>query len=219
MQQITKLRLPFEGSWFVLNGGDTKKLNHHHGNKAQHYAFDFIYMSKESRSFSGDGKSTLDYFSFGKPILSPADGKVIEAVDGVNDNEPGRGNYLAGAGNYIVIEHTPTEYSFIAHLKKSTIEIKTGDKVISGQQLGECGNSGSSFTPHLHYHLQNSKVLLTYQLAYYERDIVEEDLPYTINYTEYASGIKVAFSDVILNGELIRYYSPKQTDLISCNVG
>ena len=28
-----------------------------------------------------------------------------------------------------------------------------------GQSLGQCGNSGNSSEPHLHYHLQNSPVL------------------------------------------------------------
>lgn len=34
------------------------------------------------------------------------------------------------------------------------IRFKKGDQVRAGDQLGECGNSGNSSLPHLHYHLQ-----------------------------------------------------------------
>jgi len=37
--------------------------------------------------------------------------------------------------------------------------VKPGDKVKRGQILGQCGNSGNSSEPHIHYHLQHSPVL------------------------------------------------------------
>jgi hypothetical protein len=42
MKQITKLYLPFDGEWLTFWGGDSAKLNHHHGVDSQNYAFDFI---------------------------------------------------------------------------------------------------------------------------------------------------------------------------------
>ena len=47
----------------------------------------------------------------------------------------------------------------MAHLKRGSIVVQAGDKVKRGQLLGQCGNSGNSSEPHLHYHLQNSLVL------------------------------------------------------------
>ena len=57
-----------------------------------------------------------------------------------------------------IIDHENGEFSFLAHLKKSTIVVTAGDRIEIGQYLGLCGNSGHSSEPHLHYHLQNTPV-------------------------------------------------------------
>lgn len=211
----TLLNLPFLGNWFVLNGGDTRELNHHHGNKAQNFALDFTKVNKAGKSFKNDGKKNEDYFCFGEPVLSPGDGVVVEAVDGVKDNKPGNGNYLAGAGNYIVIRHLDKEYSFIAHLRLGTVRVKAGDKVGVGDQLGECGNSGTSFAPHLHYHLQDSDILVTYDRDYDSSDLSKGNFPTKIDFEEYAAGIEAQFFDVIVNGGNKQLHNPQRGELIS----
>jgi len=211
----TRLQLPFSGTWFVLNGGSISKLNHHHGNKAQNFAFDFTKLNKTGKSFKDDGKSNEDYFCFGEPILSPDNGVVVEAVDGVKDNKPGNGNYLAGAGNYIVIKHTDKEYSFIAHLRNGSVSVKAGDSVRVGDRLGECGNSGTSFAPHLHYHLQDSDILVTYDCDYDTSDLSKGNFPTKINFEEHAAGIEVQFSNIIVDGENEKLHSPERGQLVS----
>jgi len=47
----------------------------------------------------------------------------------------------------------------LAHFKRGSITVKPGDKVKRGQVLGQCGNSGNSSEPHIHYHLQHSPIL------------------------------------------------------------
>jgi peptidase M23-like protein len=209
------LNLPFLGTWFVLNGGVTEKLNHHHGNKAQNFAFDFTKVNKDGKSFGGVGKNNEDYFCFGEPVLSPGDGLVIEAVDGVKDNKPGNGNYLAGAGNYIVIRHSDREYSFIAHLRQGSVSVEAGDSIGVGDQLGECGNSGTSFAPHLHYHLQDSDILVTYACDYDDSDLSKGNFPTRIDFEENAAGVEVRFSNVIANGNNKQLHSPKRGELVS----
>ena len=78
---------------------------------------------------------------------------VAESVD---DNVPGSMNPAVPAGNHLVIDHGNGEYSLLAHFRKGTVAVKTGDKVEPGQLVGRCGNSGNSSEPHLHYHLQNA---------------------------------------------------------------
>ncbi len=209
------MKLPFLGTWFVLNGGSTSKLNHHHGNKAQNFAFDFTKVNKVGKSFKNDGKSNKDYFCFGESVLSSGDGVVVEAVDGVKDNKPGNGNYLAGAGNYIVIRHAYKEYSFIAHLRNGSISVKAGDSISVGDRLGECGNSGTSFAPHLHYHLQDSDILVTYACNYDASDLSKGNFPTKIDFEESAAGIQVQFSNVIVNGSNKQIHSPKRGELVS----
>ncbi len=156
MRNATQLKLPFDGKWFVEWGGDTKKLNYHRVSVAQRGAFDFVGHDKYGKSYKGPGTHNEDYYVFGKDVLAPADGEVLEAVTGVRDNKPGQTNLFAVGGNYLLIKHSPKEYSFIAHLRQGTTKVKAGDKVKTGQKVGECGNSGNSSEPHIHYHLQTS---------------------------------------------------------------
>ncbi len=212
MAQKAHLQLPFSGEWFVLNGGDKLSINHHHQNRAQKYAFDFTKIDNRGHGFKNEGKDNQDYYAFGQPILAPGDGVVIEAVDGVRDNTPGRGNYLAAAGNHIIIQHGPDEYSFIAHLKQGSASVKMGQRVTTGQPLGMCGNSGVSFAPHLHYHLQDSLLLDQYKVTYTDNDLRKAPFP-KLEIVEYtAQGIKVRFANVAGHS---RPYSPVQGDLVT----
>ncbi len=150
-----------------------------------------------------------------RPVLSPADGVVVEAVDGVKDNLPDYGNYLAGAGNYIVIKHSDNEYSFSAHLRNDSVAVKAGEDVKTGDKVGECGNSGTSFAPHLHYHLQDSQTLVTYKSKYDSSDLTKGNFPIKIDVSENATGIKIDFSDIFVNNKLGQtLYSPQRGQFV-----
>ena len=159
-QNTTKLFLPFNSEWLVFWGGDTKLQNmHHHDNASQKFAFDFGIIDAGGKSHKGDGKNNDDYYCFGREILSPADGKVIEVINGVRDNKPGSLNPYSAVGNGVVIEHNRQEISVLAHLKLGSIKVKVRDKILAGQPVGLCGNSGNSSEPHLHFHLQDTPVI------------------------------------------------------------
>jgi len=155
----TILQLPFKGSWFVFWGGDTKKLNAYHDVPNQRYAFDFGIVNNKKKSYKGKGKTNKDYYCFGKKILSPANGAIIEVINGVRDNKPGSMNRYSAFGNAIIIKHRKDEISVLAHLKNGSISVRVGDKIKTGQIIGLCGNSGNSSESHLHYHLQNSEII------------------------------------------------------------
>jgi hypothetical protein len=155
----TALSLPFHGRWLVFWGGDTAEINHHHDTPNQRFAFDILGADDGGRTHRGDGAANEDYFCFGREILAPADGEVVQAIEGVDDNRPGSMNPYSALGNSVTIRHSELEYSVIAHLKRGSVRVKAGDKVSRGQVLGLCGNSGNSSEPHLHYHLQNTAVI------------------------------------------------------------
>ncbi len=155
----TQLAMPFKGKWLVFWGGDTKELNQHHDVPNQRFAFDFVIADDAGRTHKGEGKTNEDYFAFGREILVPADGVVIEAINGVRDNVPGSMNPYSAVGNAVLIQHKDNEVSVMAHIKLDSIKVKAGDKVTKGQLIGLCGNSGNSSEPHLHYHLQNTPVI------------------------------------------------------------
>jgi hypothetical protein len=195
-QTKTGLRLPFDGFWYVFSGGRHPSLNHHHYSVDQKYAYDFI-IKINGMSFEGDDSQNEAYYCFGKPLYAPGSGTVVVLVDTVHDNTPVRKlNPNQPAGNYIVIDHDNGEYSFLAHFKKKSIIVKKGEKVIQGQLLGLCGNSGWSYEPHLHYHIQDTPWIfngigLPAQFQWYIKgsDVIERGEPIRGQYVENAKQI------------------------------
>lgn len=153
-QTRTALRLPFDEAFFVFWGGRDIDQNYHAVDANQRFALDLVVM-RDGSSHAGEGRSNEDYYCFGKPILAPAAGTVVEALDGVEDNVPGRMNREVLTGNRVIIDHGNHEYSMLAHLRNGSVAVKAGDAVEAGQAIGECGNSGNSSEPHLHYQLQD----------------------------------------------------------------
>ncbi len=72
---------------------------------AQKNAFDFIIVDESGKPFKTDGKAHEDYYAFGKELISPCDGIIIKAADGIDDNVPGIENMNPAYpfGNYVVI--------------------------------------------------------------------------------------------------------------------
>jgi len=157
-QQKTEFFLPFEGFWCVENGGISKKESHSWEVINQRYAYDFVKKDEQGRTYRNNKKKLDDYYAFEKPILSPADGIVVWMRNDIPDSPyTGRINWRTKdfRGNFVIIKHSESEYSFLAHLKQGSIGVKVGDIVKKGQIIGLCGNSGHSTEPHLHFHVQD----------------------------------------------------------------
>lgn len=54
-----------------------------------------------------------------------------------------------GAGYYVTINHGDGFSSIYMHMTHYTV--KVGDTVVAGQKIGECGSTGASTGPHLHF--------------------------------------------------------------------
>ncbi|WMJ85645.1 M23 family metallopeptidase [Anaerocolumna sp. MB42-C2] len=155
-----KYSLPFTGTWTVVNGGVDKKFSHSWNIPAQRYAYDFLILNENGKSFTGDAEKLAAYHCYDRDILAPADGQVIEIGSRCPESLIlGNGRVDCSArdirGNYILIRHGESEYSLLAHLKPGSISVKAGEVVRSGQKIARCGNSGNSSEPHLHFQLQN----------------------------------------------------------------
>ena len=133
------------------------KENYHAAYPDQRFAYDILNI-RDGTSHTGEGKENSDYFCFEKPIVSPGAGVVVEAVDGIADNVPGKMNPAQPCGNHLVIDLGEKEFLFLAHFKNGSLKVKAGDHVQPGQPLGLCGNSGNSSEPHLHVHLQTTPI-------------------------------------------------------------
>ena len=153
--------LPFTGKWTVVNGGLTKKLSHSWSLLPQRYAYDFIIIDDEGKSFSGDKRSVNSYYCYGIDVVAPANGVVVGLYDRYKDTfVDGKNAYCDSshiAGNNIIIKHNDSEYSGIAHLMPGSVNVKKGDIVKQGEVIAKCGNSGNSSEPHIHFQLQSGK--------------------------------------------------------------
>jgi hypothetical protein len=56
-------------------------------------------------------------------------------------------------GNYVMIDHGKSEYSFYAHLQPGSVRVHIGDNVKAGEAIGKLGSSGNSTGPHPHFHV------------------------------------------------------------------
>lgn len=149
----THLRIPLDGIWYVAGGGRGPKDGLHAADRDQRFAYDFEIRQK-ARAYEGSGRELKMFFCWGRPVVAPAAGTVIEADDGVEDHEPGQFT-VTRAGNRVVIDHGQGEQSVLANLMRGSLTVKRGDKVEAGAPVGKCGNSSGLPYPHVHYHLQN----------------------------------------------------------------
>ncbi|MCU0698523.1 MAG: M23 family metallopeptidase [Myxococcaceae bacterium] len=186
----TPLRLPFDGPWYVLWGGRKYDDNRHTPVPDMRYAMD-VFIVKGPGTFQGSGGRNEDYWAWGQPMLAPADGVVVAVENGVPDNVPNQPRPGVLYGNTVVIDHGTGEFSLLGHLQKGSVSVKVGDRVVAGQQVARCGNSGMSTEPHLHYQLM-------------------DDAEWTK-----AQGLPAQFRGYLANGRLVETGEPLRTQVVS----
>jgi murein DD-endopeptidase MepM/ murein hydrolase activator NlpD len=148
-------RLPFEGTWYVA--AEHGSLDAHKRFLAEAFAYDFLQIGANGKSYQHDGKTNSDYYAYGKKVLAAKDGTVVSVRSDVAENVPGEStNLTSPGGNVVIIDHGNNQFGYYAHLKPFTVAVKAGARVKAGDVLGEVGNSGDSPEPHLHFHVMNN---------------------------------------------------------------
>jgi Peptidase family M23 len=155
-QPAATVRLPSDHPLRVVWGGHRLATNRHAASAGQRWAYDLVIAP------AGTGATELtDYGCFGTPVLAPIGATVHQAHDG--DADIAIGTTLADPqgvlGNHAILKLESGTYLVIAHLKQGSVKVKTGDAVVEGQLLGECGNSGNTSEPHIHIHHQKQDPL------------------------------------------------------------
>ena len=181
---IPSIFLPFNGKWTVYQGFNSKWT---HKGKWK-YAYDFV-IKKNGKTFQNEGIDLYDYYCYGKPILSPVNGYVIEVVSDIPDNPIGTVNRLNNWGNYVIIKSIEGYFIEISHFQQHSIKVKPGDYVEIGQIIGSCGNSGYSPEPHIHIQVQKYGILGS------------ETIPFNFIYT-------------LKKNDLLLYYNPNEEETI-----
>ncbi|HEX7041659.1 MAG TPA: M23 family metallopeptidase [Patescibacteria group bacterium] len=187
-QTKTDLILPFQGTWTVTNGGRDASTNSHNrdnGPENQLFAYDF------RNGHVGDGKKLGDYQVFGKEVLAPGGGTVIQVINGSIDVQPGERDRSVGVGNAIIIDHHNGEYSLLCHFKHNSIKVNVGDEVKQGDVIGLCGNTGNTSEPHIHFNLQDNALM------------------------HIAKALPAQFRKILVNGEIKENYEPIREDKVT----
>jgi len=179
------LSLPFTGSWLAVNSPTRRVPSHGTHFLGQTFAIDFVAVDARRRTATvRDWRTVLSvepadrFRGFGRPILAPADGRVVAVHDGEPDHVARRSAltipYLATqgrrlrrgldavAGNHLILmlgEDGP--YVALVHLQQGSQRVQLGDRVSMGQPVAACGNSGNSTQPHVHVQVMDSLDLLT----------------------------------------------------------
>jgi len=169
------LTLPFTGRWMARNSPARRIPSHGTDLLGERYAIDFIGVDERGRSAATRRWGTFfgteppeRFVGFGRPILAPAAGVVVQVHDGEPDHVARRSQlslipYALGqaarlrqgvgaiAGNHVVIR-LPDATGFVAlvHLRNGSVRVRLGEVVQTGDPLAQCGNSGNSTQPHVH---------------------------------------------------------------------
>ncbi|MEU7037966.1 M23 family metallopeptidase [Streptomyces sp. NPDC046237] len=175
---------PVTGRWSALNSPADRTPSHGTHQLGQTYAIDIVEEdpARPRPSFAWLWpvvRRSEDFPAFGAPLLAVADATVVHAEDGQRDHLSRNSlpaviylmlvesavRSLAGArrvtGNHLVLDLGDGTYAMYAHLKRGSLAVRTGDRVVAGQELARCGNSGNSTEPHVHFQLMDGPDLDT----------------------------------------------------------
>ncbi|GAA2752339.1 M23 family metallopeptidase [Amnibacterium kyonggiense] len=174
---------PVEGRWEALNSPTSKVPSHGTHAYGQAYAIDLIAAPEgvPRPRFGEAGGSFLppDRFpAFGRPVLAPADAVVVRAVDRMRDHRS-RSSWAAYGlffleaiprealgptgvlGNHVVLRLADGTHFVLAHLQAGSVAVRRGERVVVGQPLARCGNTGNTTEPHLHCQRQDTASVFT----------------------------------------------------------
>lgn len=198
----TALRLPVRGRVLVWDGHDFYAHHRRLGldtppatsfgltSNPDRYSYDFTIVNARGNRLHSDIIGNESHYSFGWPVISPGDGVVVAAVDTYKDDgqlteADLQADLMNLWGNHVVIDHGNGEFSRLGHMKSGSVRVQKGQRVKSGDPVGEMGSSGSSLFPHLHYELATGP------------DMKAEGLPSTFRNLDRVMGAKrVAMDEV-----------------------
>jgi Peptidase family M23 len=166
--QLPEIGPPLAGKrWVAINGCCAAGGAHRGSGLAangwiyygQRFAIDWMRLDDAGRLVHGDPADVHNYSCYGVDVLAVADGTVVQVLDALGDQPPGKlpdpktmtvENVL---GNHVILDLGGGVYAFYAHMEKGSIRVAEGQRVKRGEVLGKLGNSGNTSAPHLHFHL------------------------------------------------------------------
>jgi Peptidase family M23 len=180
-REPVEVALPVAGRWLAYNSPADRIPSHHLHAYGQTYAIDLVHTPQDRQrpgfTWWPLARRPQDFPGFGQAVLSPADGTVVRTHQRERDHwsrtSPPAMLYLLleGSlrellgpgrilGNHVVLDLGDGVYAVFAHLRRGSVRVRSGERVARGQQLAECGNSGNTTEPHLHFQLMDHPSVL-----------------------------------------------------------
>ncbi len=103
----------------------------------------------------------------GDNVYAHSNGVVVKAVTGKKNDTGSRGD--ATYGNYVKIKHSDGYYTLYAHL--ASVDVKVGEKVVTGQKIGYMGETGNAYGKHLHFEVRNTEDKIVNPTPYLDKDL------------------------------------------------
>ena len=154
---------------------------------SQRFAIDWMRLDEQGCLVHGDESDVHNYTDYGADVLAVADGRVVSAVNNLDDQIPGRLpdpstiNIETVDGNHVVVDLGGGRFAFYAHLQKNSVRVKPGHEVKKGAVLGKLGNTGNTSAPHLHFHVMNRP-----------SPLASDGVPYLIDAFDFAGQVDIA---------------------------
>jgi murein DD-endopeptidase MepM/ murein hydrolase activator NlpD len=182
-ESANKYIFPLEGSWYMQAVPNV--TSHHRWMFQTEFGIDFLKTDEKGSLYKTNKKKLEDYYAYSQTVLAAADGVVVKVINDAKQDWdlwfPREGEseeafetrsqkamlelmkkdlYRAVTGNLVIIEHPNQEYSGYAHLKTGSVTVNAGDRVKQGQKIGEVGDTGDWYQPHLHFQISDQPDVL-----------------------------------------------------------
>ena len=153
-EECVVLDLPVRGTWLAGHAGASEVTNFHPA--IYRYAVDVLKVGPDGRLVDGSDLVVANWYGYGEPVYAPADGQIVEVVDGLPCGPIGNRDRVNPGGNHVVIDIGNDRQVLLAHLVAGSVAVQEREYVTSGALIGRVGNSGNSEAPHLHLHVQSA---------------------------------------------------------------
>ncbi|WP_084729304.1 M23 family metallopeptidase [Streptacidiphilus neutrinimicus] len=162
-----QLRSPLRGGVFVCTEAGGPAVNRYAeaslspgGERSARYAVDLVQLGEgpqwRGRRALGLAPATNErYAVFGHPVVSPVDGVVLAAVDGLPDHPPLASCAGHPDGNHVRIG-TDRGVVVLSGLREDSVQVRRGQHVAAGTPLGSVGNSAAGPEPALRMRAESS---------------------------------------------------------------
>jgi hypothetical protein len=154
------------GHYYIASGGSTELINAHvrmlssdrfRRYRGSSYGVDIVALNVLGNRAKGlSPRDPARYAIFGHAIYAPCEGVILRVEDWLPDLRPPSTDRVHMPGNFVLLEcgDAGEFHVLLGHMRSGSVKVHPGDYVTPDTKLGEVGNSGNSYEPHLHVHAQ-----------------------------------------------------------------